>query len=53
VSVAEALRQVARHRASGDHEGLHHALVTLASAALRWADRVVVGDIARDASAGA
>jgi len=51
ITVAEALREVARHRAAEDHEALHRALLVLASAALRWADAVASGDIDRCASA--
>ena len=47
VTVAEALREVARHRDGGDHEALHNALVMVATAALRWADAVAVGDVDR------
>ena len=50
ISVADALRQVACHRASGNQEALHRALLVLAGAALRWAGDVAVGDVDRDAS---
>jgi hypothetical protein len=45
LTVAGSLRDVARYRAAGDHEGLHRSLLALAAAALRWADDVAVADV--------
>jgi hypothetical protein len=50
-TVADALRHVAHHRATEDQEALHHALLMLASAALRWADGVTAADV--DSAPGA
>jgi len=42
-TLAESLRAVAVHRGAADPEGLHRALIDLATAALHWADDLTTG----------